>query len=144
MTHGTKMCATLVALLALAAAAPAVAADEGAAKAKAQAAAEAWLAQVDAGSYAESWDEAATLFRKAITKDAWKQALDASRTPLGAVKSRRLRAAEYHTQLPGAPDGEYVVLQYDTVFENKATSVETITPMLDADGHWRVSGYYIR
>jgi Protein of unknown function (DUF4019) len=144
MTHGTKMCVTLVTLLALAATALAAAGDEGAAKAKAQAAAEAWLAQVDAGSYAESWDEAAALFRKAITKDAWKQALEASRAPLGAVKSRRLRTAEYYTQLPGAPDGEYVVLQYDTVFEKKATAVETITPALDADGHWRVSGYYIR
>ncbi|MGB5422961.1 MAG: DUF4019 domain-containing protein [Desulfobacterales bacterium] len=28
--------------------------------------------------------------------------------------------------------------------ENKASAVETITPMLDKDGQWRVSGYYIK
>jgi len=28
--------------------------------------------------------------------------------------------------------------------ENKTSTVETITPMLDKDGQWRVSGYYIK
>ncbi len=48
------------------------------------------------------------------------------------------------TSLPGAPDGEYVVIQYNTEFENKKVAIETITPMLDDDGKWRVSGYYIK
>ncbi len=43
----------------------------------------------------------------------------------------------------GAPDWEYVVLQFLADIENKAQAVETITPMLD-EGQWRVSGYYIR
>ena len=46
--------------------------------------------------------------------------------------------------MPGAPDGRYVVVQYDTVFENKASAVETVTPMADPDGVWRVAGYFIR
>jgi len=46
--------------------------------------------------------------------------------------------------MPGAPDGKYVIIQYDTVFENKASAVETVTPMVDPDGSWRVSGYFIR
>ena len=41
-------------------------------------------------------------------------------------------------------DGKYVVIQYDTVFEHKASAVETVTPMPDPDGVWRVSGYFIR
>ena len=45
---------------------------------------------------------------------------------------------------PGAPDGEYVVIQYEASFENKASAVETITPMLDKDGQWRVSGYFMK
>jgi hypothetical protein len=48
------------------------------------------------------------------------------------------------TTMPGAPDGEYVVIQYQTTFEHKNSAVETVTPMLDNDGQWRVSGYYIR
>ena len=49
-----------------------------------------------------------------------------------------------HTSLPGAPDGQYVVIQFKSSFTNKKTTIETVTPMLDKDGKWRVSGYYIK
>ncbi len=42
------------------------------------------------------------------------------------------------------PDGEYVVVQLETSFANKKAAVETVTPMLEKDGRWRVSGYFIR
>jgi hypothetical protein len=57
---------------------------------------------------------------------------------------RTVKSKQYATSLPGAPDGEYVVVQYETSFHNKKSSIETITPMLDRDGKWRVSGYYIK
>jgi hypothetical protein len=44
----------------------------------------------------------------------------------------------------GAHDGKYVVIQLDTVFAGKSSAVETVTPMLDPDGIWRVSGYYVK
>jgi hypothetical protein len=52
--------------------------------------------------------------------------------------------AQFTRTLPGAPDGDYVVIQYRTRFEHKAAAVETVPPMRDADGQWRVSGYFIR
>jgi len=55
-----------------------------------------------------------------------------------------MKATRYTTTLPGAPDGEHVVIQFDSSFTNKKTAVETITPMFDKDGVWRVSGYYIK
>ena len=69
--------------------------------------------------------------------------MNASRGSYGALVSRKLKKAEYRTSLPGAPDGQYVVLQYDSSFEHKKAAVETVTPMKDADGVWRVSGYFI-
>ena len=42
------------------------------------------------------------------------------------------------------PDGNYIVLQYDTLFENKAAAVETVTLSQDSDGQWRVAGYFIK
>jgi len=45
---------------------------------------------------------------------------------------------------PLPPDGEYVVIQFKTSFENKKAAIETITPMLDKDGKWKVSGYFIK
>ncbi len=110
----------------------------------AQSSSDAWLALVDSGKYANSWDEAAQLFKSAVTKDRWLSALEQVRTPQGKVLSRKLKSATYTKSLPNAPEGEYVVIQYDTNFENKQGAVETVTPMLEKDGKWRVSGYFIK
>ena len=103
-----------------------------------------WLALTDRGDAAASWEAAASLFRGAVTVHQWEQALGAARGPLGGVVSRRLESAHAASELPGAPDGEYVVFQFDTSFEHKRTAIETVTPMRDSDGQWRVSGYFIR
>jgi hypothetical protein len=116
----------------------------GAPEGEAQQAAEAWLADVDAQRYAESWTGAAALFRGAIDQAGWVKSVGAARGPLGPLKSRTLKSAHFARTLPGAPDGEYVVVKYDTVFDKKQHAVETVTPMKDADGRWHVSGYFIR
>ncbi len=103
-----------------------------------------WLSIVDKGNYAKSWDEAAAYFKGALKKDQWNSALTAARTPLGALVSRTVKNTAYKTALPDAPDGEYVVIVFESSFENKKTAIETVTPMMDADGSWRVSGYYIK
>lgn len=103
-----------------------------------------WLRLVDTGDGRASWRSAATLFRTAVTEAQWAQSLHSVRESLGTVMERQLREARVATQLPGAPDGEYVIFQFDTRFARKQVAVETVTPMRDADGIWRVSGYYIR
>jgi len=110
----------------------------------AQKAAAAWLKLVDGGEYVASWKQAAKFFKGAVTKDQWAQTVGGVRKPLGSVVSRKVKSRTYAQELPGAPDGQYVVIQFDTVFANKASAVETVTPMLDSDGTWRVSGYFIR
>ncbi len=107
-------------------------------------AAEAWLSLVDLGKYAESWDETAQFFKGQVSKDQWVKALQSVRGPLGKNISRKLKAKGYATSLPGAPEGEYVVIQFNTSFENRKHAVETITPMLDKDGKWRVCGYFVK
>jgi hypothetical protein len=111
---------------------------------KVTAAASAWLALTDAGKYSQSWDAAASLFRSAVTSSDWVKALTATRVPLGAVRTRKLKSTTVAHSLPGVPDGEYVILQYDTVFEKKTSALETVTPMKEKDGTWRVSGYFIK
>ena len=120
------------------------AADESAKEVAAVAASQAWLTKVDDGKYGVSWDDAAHYFRSAVTKEQWEHSLQAVRSPLGELISRQVKSRTYRTALPGAPDGEYVVIQFETSFENKRSAVETVTPMMDEDGQWRVSGYFIR
>jgi hypothetical protein len=112
-------------------------------KTVAQKAAQAWLATVDDGQYAQSWDQASELFRKAITQDKWVSALENVRKPLGKLVSRAVISAQTTTNLPGAPDGQYVVMQFNTSFTNKQSAVETVTFMLEKDGKWKAAGYYI-
>ncbi len=104
----------------------------------------AWLSLVDEGQYATSWNEAAQLFKEALTREQWEASLRAFRIPLGRVISRKLKSSRYTKTLPGAPDGQYVVIQYETSFEKKKVALETVTPMLDKDGVWRVSDYYLK
>jgi hypothetical protein len=99
---------------------------------------------VDQGQYEQSWDQAAKLFKGAVTREKWAETAKGVRPPLCRMVSRRLSTARYAESLPGAPDGKYVIIQYDTSFESKRSAVETVTPMLDPDGSWRVSGYFIK
>jgi hypothetical protein len=104
----------------------------------------AWLAMVDAGNYVGSWDQSSEMFKSAITREKWNDALQQHRAPLGRESARKLWAAQYKDSLPSAPAGEYVVMQFNTNFENKDGGVETVTMVLDKDGKWRAAGYFIR
>jgi hypothetical protein len=111
---------------------------------EAQNSASQWLSLIDNGQYPESWDHAAELFRSSIAKSEWEKIILSVRETFGPVRHRELKASTYTKMLPGAPDGEYVVLQFDTRFENKSHAIETVTPMRERDGSWKVSGYYIK
>ena len=114
------------------------------AKEKAARSAEAWLVLLDQGQYAESWESSASLAKNAVGKDQWVQAMESARTMFGSLVKRTVKSTEYASTLPGAPDGHYVIIQYQTSFEKKNAAIETVTPMLDSDGTWRVSGYFIK
>jgi len=107
-------------------------------------AAEEWLALVDRGAYGESWDRAGVLAQQQQTRVKWELQLEAVRGKLGGVMRRKLRSATYMRDPPKAPPGEYVVVQYDTAFENRPLTVETVSPVRQKDGSWKVSGYFVR
>lgn len=103
-----------------------------------------WISIVDLGNYGESWETSSELFKRSVTKEDWIKTLKGLRPSFGEVISRDVDSKKYETSLPGAPDGEYVVIVYKTQFKNKEKAFETITPMKDPDGEWRVSGYFIK
>ncbi|VVE76220.1 hypothetical protein PCA31118_05163 [Pandoraea captiosa] len=103
-----------------------------------------WLGLADVNRAQQSWEQAAPVFQRAISADDWARSLQGARTPLGKVKSRKTHDAVFTRSLPGQPDGEYVVIQYDTVFEHKAEAHEMVTMAFGIDGRWRVAGYLVR
>jgi len=58
--------------------------------------------------------------------------------------SRKIIKTQSATSLPGAPDGNYLVMQFDTSFANKKSAVETVTFVREKAGNWRAAGYYIK
>jgi hypothetical protein len=110
----------------------------------AMAAAEAWLKLVDDGLYGSSWEEAAAVFKDKVVKLQWETGLQEQRNLVGTLAARKLASAAYTRALPGAPSGEYVVIQYHSRFDNRPLATEIVTPMRQPDGSWRVAGYFIR
>ena len=110
----------------------------------AQASAQEWLVIIDNAKYINSWSIAAPYFQNTITVEQWETTLQGFRQPLGKTISREITSQQYATSLPGTPDGEYVVMQYQTSFEHKQSALETVTSMLEADGTWKVAGYFIK
>ncbi|MDD5596985.1 MAG: DUF4019 domain-containing protein [Victivallaceae bacterium] len=107
------------------------------------AAAEKWLRLADDGKYGESWDTAADFFRKSIPRKQCEYIIGKTREKLGKKISRKFSAKTYHTTLPNAPDGTYIIMEFRSSFENRLSAVETVTAMRDKDGKWRIAGYYI-
>jgi hypothetical protein len=138
-----KLCATVV-MAASVLLAGSAGAHEDPRVTDAKAVAASWLVLLDAGQYADTWTQSASMFQAAVTQENWVNVVKPMRAPLGAVTSRTFKTAQFTRSMPAVPDGEYVVIQYNTVFENKAGAVETITPMRDKDGKWRISGYFVR
>jgi len=119
------------------------AAEKAAKKASSDAATN-WLALVDAGEYAKSWSSAAALFQKQVSSARWAETVRGARGELGKVVSRKAPKADYSRTLPGAPDGEYVIQQYASAFENREEAVEQVVLMKEKDGSWKVVGYFIK
>jgi len=120
-----------------------ISAQEAAPKA-AQTSTEAWLSLVDKQDFGASWDVAAGLFKNSISREKWQESAKTARAPFGGMKGRTLKSATATATLPGAPDGEYVVFQFNTSFEHKAAAIETVTAIREKDGSWHVGGYFIK
>ncbi len=106
----------------------------------AQQSANTWLLAIDASKYAQSWDTASDIFQKAVTKEKWIAIAKQARDPLGKMKSRKLKLAQYLK----SPKGEVVTVQFNTEFEKKPGAVETVAEILGKDGKWHTAGYFVK
>jgi hypothetical protein len=70
--------------------------------------------------------------------------METFRKPLGNLISRKVKSTQFRKEMPGAPDGEYVGMQFTTSFAGKKTAIETVTFMLEKDDHWKAAGYFIK
>lgn len=106
--------------------------------------AQAFLAKIDTGDWAGSWNVAGDFIQSQVPVDGWSATVQPVREPLGAVTSRTLKSVEQTKQLPGAPEGDYEVLQFTTTFEaDDKVLTETLIMIRTEDG-FDVAGFFIR
>ncbi len=104
--------------------------------------ADAWLGLIDKGSYGDSYDKASELFKQQLTKNQWIDTVDGIGEQVGGIKDRSLESAEYSTEVPQAPPGEYIILKYFSGTTVGQDIVETVVLMNESD-IWKVSGYFL-
>jgi hypothetical protein len=137
-----RFAAALAVLAVLALAPPALAQDPRASEA--QNAARAWLAYTDALDGPGSWQRAGGKFRDAMPVDRWTDALTKQREPRGKAERRTIVSTQFPRQIPGFEPGDYALVVLRTDFAKRPDSEESVTLQREADGVWRVVGYYIR
>jgi hypothetical protein len=104
--------------------------------------AEKWLALVDNGRYRDAYKSASRHSRSQATAEEWEAQIRVLHEAVGAPRQRTFSSAKPSRSLPGAPDGEYMILEFSTAFEKKEKAVETLM-MSRESGAWKAAGYFI-
>ena len=107
-------------------------------------AAEAWLGLLDSAKFADTWKNADDYFKTRVKEAKWVRQMPQLSRTLGKIVSRKLLSANFTHKLPGLPGRSAFILRYATKFEKKPQAIETVIPIDETDGTWRVSGYYIK
>lgn len=105
----------------------------------------AFVHAIDAGRAAELWNSASTVTRASVTRQAFADAVAKVRAPLGAVVGRDWLAVSRRSGGQNSlPAGNYVSVEFVTVFAGNRLARELVSFRLDEDGVWRFTGYTLR
>jgi hypothetical protein len=105
-----------------------------------RAAAEEWLALIDAANYAAAYASEPARLRAAITQEQFVRSMEGRRQPFGRVLSRSFIGAAFTRKLTGAPDGNYESILFRTSFAHKTVAAERVILSRESDD-WRVVDY---
>ncbi len=101
------------------------------------AAVESWLALMDDGDYAGSWDNASKIFQRAVSREQWMEKLQKIRQPLGQVRLRKLDSARFKAA------NHIFVAKFHTSFDGLHSAIETVSFTPQANGEWKAFSYFI-
>jgi len=103
-----------------------------------------WLILLDAGKSGAAWDVSSAQLKSMVNRKKWVEGIDEMRKPFGKLDTRKAEKFARSHQLPGAPEGDYSIIEFQSVFANGKQATEQVIWMLEKDEVWRVSGYFIR
>ena len=85
-----------------------------------------FLQGLDDGRFDSAWQATNPLFKILNDRERWLTRNKALRAAYGSLISRNTRHVAYRKTYTNSPDGDYVIIQHDSVFTNKAKAVETV------------------
>jgi hypothetical protein len=101
----------------------------------------AWIEQIDAGRYDDSYGFTCEETRDKFPQDRWVEVLKTIRTPWGTVLDRHQLSHVYKPNGVTGLSGECMVITYNTKFKNLDAATEQVILKWE-DGQWRGAGYY--
>jgi hypothetical protein len=101
-----------------------------------------WLQLVDAGNYAQAYEEEPARLRASTTDAQFIRSMEGRRAPFGKVLSRKFIGAAFTRKLTGSPDGQYESILFRTSFEHKKVAAERVILAYES-GQWRVVDYRV-
>ena len=99
---------------------------------------ESWLALMDKGDYAGTWQTASPGFRMVVSEAEWASKCVKARKPLGNVLARQLKTSG------GTVFGRIFKAQFATRFDGGFDAVETVQFSRQPDGSWQAITYIVR
>lgn len=85
-----------------------------------------FLQMLDNGLLDSAWQEMSSLFQILSDQADWKLRQQVLRTAYGTLFSRELKNVSYRATFSQSPDGQYVVILFQSSYQNKAESRETV------------------
>ena len=107
---------------------------------EARAAAEEWLASIDAANYAAAYAAEPPRLRAATTQEQFVRSMEGRRQPFGRVLSRKFIGAAFTHKMTGAPDGHYESILFRTSFAHKSVAAERVILSRESET-WHVVDY---
>lgn len=99
------------------------------------------LERLDAGDYDAVHAAASPFLKQQVSHDEWIAEVQALRGPLGAHESRAVGTTTYVNNPWGAPRGEYVIVSYDSHWQNGSIH-ENLSMQRQPNGAWALAGYH--
>lgn len=109
----------------------------------ARAVAEELLALIDDGKFDEAWEHAAPSARERATGSRFVEEMRRAQGQLGERVSRKWSEAQFETELPDLPDGQYALFQLDSEFSTAGEVQEGISLQRLDGGEWMLLGYFV-
>lgn len=105
--------------------------------------AEAFVAVIDKGDYLSAYASGLPFIRFQARQDEWIADQEMAVEFLGKVIDRQLMTVRSRDSYPGLPDGNYLVVSYESRTEHKVKAIEVLLLSQQNQG-WQVCRYSVR